>query len=391
MNNNNSIFQRLDYTLIFLVFLLFCCSLLAINAAPPDPSAPGTNYVKKQIFWYVFSAIVGFLIAVLDYERLRMVHWFLYGFGILLLLGLTAASHGVPVPFAHASHGAWSWYRLPGLGQIQPSEFMKVFLILSLGQVVTSHNETYTVKSLREDFLLLGKIILVSAVPLLLILIQPDLGTALIMMSIIAAIIIVSGINWRIIVGIFSLIVLGLGGFIVCFLYAPHLISFILESHQVDRFYGWLWPYEYSNEQGYQLINSLNAIGSGQLFGHGGLKSSGIYLPEGQNDFIFASIAGSFGFIGAAIVVTLLFLLIYRIVHAAIATKDPFGSYICTGIIGMITFQIFENIGMTIQVMPITGITLPFLSYGGSSLLTCMASIGLVLSIQARTKLYMFD
>ncbi|MFC7394109.1 FtsW/RodA/SpoVE family cell cycle protein [Scopulibacillus cellulosilyticus] len=389
-NNNNSIFQRLDYTLIFLVFLLFCCSVLAIHAAPPDPSSPGTDFTKQQVFWYIISAVVAFLITLFDYERLRLIHWFLYGFGLLLLLGLTAASHGVPVPFATASHGAWSWYRFPGLGQIQPSEFMKIFLILSLGHVVTKHNETYTSKSIREDFLLLGKIILVSALPLLLILIQPDLGTALVMISIVAGVVIVSGISWRIILGLFLLVILGIGAIAVCFIYAPNLIHFILESHQVDRFYGWLWPYDYSNEQGYQLINSLNTIGSGQLYGHG-LKSSGIYLPEGENDFIFATIAGSFGFVGAAIVVTLLFLLIYRIVHAAIATNDSFASYICTGIIGMITFQVFENIGMTIQVMPITGITLPFLSYGGSSLLTSLASIGLVLSIQARTRQYMFD
>ncbi|WKB35036.1 FtsW/RodA/SpoVE family cell cycle protein [Terrilactibacillus sp. S3-3] len=265
---------------------------------------------------------------------------------------------------------------------------MKLFLIFSLGATIEKHNEMYPVRGVHEDLLLLGKIALISLPPLGLIFIQPDLGTALVMFSIIVAVTLVSGIRWQFVATMFSAIALGLAVFFISWFKFPWLVDIVLKSHQKERFLAWFEPYKYTNSYGYQLINALNSIGSGQVFSKALDKS--ISFPEAYNDFIFAVIGGSFGFIGAATVITLFFLMIYRIVHAAIETHDPFGSYVCTGIIGMFMFQVFENIGMTIQVMPVTGITLPFISYGGSSLLTSMISIGLVLSIQSRTRKYMF-
>lgn len=392
MDNRDSILSKLDYTLIFIVFLLFCSSLLAIHNAPLDPAIADINFVKKQAIWYVISTIAACLVIFFDYERLKNLHWFLYAFGLLLLLGLTAAKFGLPVPFVddHGTKGAFSWYTLPGIGSIQPSEFMKIFLTLSLSQVIVKHNDHYQIKELREDFLLLGKLALVSLPPFMIVLIQPDLGTALVLFAIIVSLIVVSGIRWRLILTLFLLAVLGLVFLVISWFKFPSIIGLVLKSHQVDRFYGWFAPEKYSNKEGYQLIKSLHTIGPGQLYGSG-LGNNSVFLPEAHTDFIFSVIAGAFGFVGASVVISLFFLLVYRMIHAAIGTHDTFGTYICTGIIGMITFQVFENIGMTIQVMPITGITLPFLSYGGSSLLTSMVAIGLILSIQARTRKYMFD
>lgn len=392
MTKEQTMLSRIDYTLIFIVFLLFCVSVIAIHSAPLDPSLQGINFVAKQIEWYVIGSIAVVLLMLVDYDRFRQIHWYLYGFGIFLLLGLTVTQLGVvSIPFATSDKGAFSWYTLPGIGSVQPSEFMKIFLVISLSHTIAKHNELYQSKTWRDDFSLLGKVALVSLVPLGLIFIQPDLGTTMVMVAMILSMLAVSGIRWRLIFSIFGAIILGIISLI--YMYFHHrtfITTYVLKPHQLNRFYGWLLPYQYSNDQGFQLIKSLDNIGTGQLYGNGILHLP-VFLPEAHTDFIFTVIAGTFGFIGASVVISLFFLLIYRMIHTALATHDPFGSYISTGIIGMIMFQVFQNIGMTIQVMPITGITLPFLSYGGSSLLTNLLSVGLILNIRSRTKNYMFD
>ncbi|MGV3467347.1 MAG: FtsW/RodA/SpoVE family cell cycle protein [Heyndrickxia sp.] len=386
---NDTILSKLDYTLIFIVFLLFCASLLAIHSAPLTPDLKGSHFVLRQFIWYIIGSLVAIGVFVMDYDRLKALSWIFYYILLVLLLGLLAAKHGVPVPFAHESHGAFSWYQLPAIGQIQPSEFMKITLILLIGRLIVEHHEKWLAKTIQDDFRLLGKIILVSIVPLGLVLLQPDLGTALVIMAIIASMVLVSGIRWRLIAGLFLATVLGILLLVVSYFYVPSVVNIVLQKHQLDRFYGWLAPYKYSNNEGFQLINSLNAVGSGKLYGVG-VGNQNVFLPESYNDFVFSVVCNAFGFVGAAILIALFFLLIYRIIYSAIRTHDPYGSYVCTGITGMLTFTIFQNIGMTIQVMPITGIPLPFISYGGSSLLSNMIAIGLVLSIQARTRKYMF-
>lgn len=391
MDHSESLVSKIDYTLLFIVFILALCSLMAIYKAPIPNSLGGNHYfLMHQFFWYMVGFIVTLLFFFIDYERLKSIIWIFYGILMALLLGLIAYAHGIPVPLARASHGAVSWYHLPGLGDIQPAEFMKIALILTIGKIILDHNAALETRQLTDDVKLLGKIAAASLPPIFLILIQPDLGTVMLLVATILSMILVSGIRWRVLVSLFFLIILGLAGLVVAYFKAPFLIHFLLKSHQLDRFYGWLAPYKYSNSEGYQLINAMSAIGSGQLYGKG-LSHTMPYLPEGYNDFIFSVIGSEFGFIGSSLLIAIFFILIYRIIHAGLKTHDPFGSYICTGIIGMITFTIFENIGMTIQVMPITGVPLPFISYGGSSLLVNMMSIGLVLSIKARARKYMFN
>ena len=151
----------------------------------------------------------------------------------------------------------------------------------------------------------------------------------------------------------------------------------------------WLDPYTYASTDGYHLITSLNAIGSGEIFGKGYLNRE-VYVAEGHTDFIFSVIGEEWGFLGASIVICLYFLLIYHLTKTTLLLKDPFATYVCAGIIAMITFHVFENIGMTIQLLPITGIPLPFISYGGSSLMGNALAIGLVFSMRFHYRTYMF-
>lgn len=386
---NRDSLNKVDIGLFFIVFALACISCVALYYAPVDTGGGGIKSVKLQVIWYIISSIALVLIMAFGYDRLKRMHWILYGIGLFMLFGLILAKHGIPVPLAEQLNGAWSWYKLPGIGNIQPSEFMKLFLIISLATTIDKHNELYPIRGAHEDLLLLGKIFLVSVPPFLLINMQPDLGSALVVFSIILATILVSGVSWKYIAGLMALIVSALTFLTVSWFKFPAIINLVLQAHQKERFIAWTSPYQYQNQEGYQLVQSLNSIGSGQFFNHS--FNSSISLPEAYADFIFSVIGGTFGFVGSVTVIVLFFVMIQRIIRTAVSTHDPFGTYICAGVVGMIMFQVFENIGMTIQVMPITGITLPFLSYGGSSLLSSMLCIGLVQSIRMQSQSLMFS
>lgn len=383
-------YQKIDVALVLIVLLLGTVSLFAIYSIQPSLPAKlqNVNFVGKQVVWYIigFSAIG--VTMIIDFDRFKNFSWYLYGFGLILLLGLEILG---PSKIAPEINGAISWYVLPVLGNFQPAELMKIFLIILLSQIIAKHNEIYPDnRTIREDFVLLGKLVGTTMVPLLLILKQPDLGTAIVIAAILGSLLLVSGIRWRILLGLVASAIAGIGLLVFIYLKNPEFITdYILEEHQMNRFYGWLAPHEFSSNYGFQLVKALLAIGSGQMQGKG-LMQGQVYFPEAHTDFIFAVIGEQFGFIGASIVISLFFLLIYRMIHTALESHDPYGSYLCTGVIGMITFQVFQNIGMTIQLMPITGITLPFISYGGSSLLTSMIAVGIVLNVRSRTRKYMF-
>ncbi|BDG48368.1 MULTISPECIES: FtsW/RodA/SpoVE family cell cycle protein [Parageobacillus] len=379
--------SKLDYNLLFILFLMAIVSAIAIHSAEvtlPE-KLQNVNFAYKQLQWYAIGAGVIALTMIIDYDRFFQIAWYLYGFGMLLLLGLE-----LNVPGTVTIKGATSWYKLPG-GNFQPSELMKIFMIIVLSRIIVNHREKYPEPTMKDDFRLLGKITLTLLPPLILLMKQPDLGMSMVFVAITGSLVLVSGIRWRIIFGIVfsALMVVAILVFIF-FRFPDFFHKYILEDYQLNRFYGWLAPYEYSNEQGFQLIRSLLAIGSGELYGKG-LGNLQVYLPEAHTDFIFGVISEQFGFIGASIVISLFFLLVYRMVHIALESNDLYGSYLCAGVIGMITFQVFQNVGMTIGLLPITGLPLPFISYGGSSLATYMLAIGLVLNVHSRTKKFMFS
>jgi rod shape determining protein RodA len=387
---NFSPLQKIDYNLLFLLFLFICISCLAIYSAQIIGQYD-ENFVIKQLIWYFLGGIVIVGTMVLDFDQYRKLTWYLYGFGILLLIGIVV----IPIinpesDFVPYINGARSWYNIK-IMSFQPSEVMKVALIIALSHTITTHNETYVNRTVRDDFMLLGKVIFISAIPLLLVLKQPDLGTSLVFLAIIGSLLLVSGIRWRIIFSLFIGFVLFVIGLVyIYFNYQKFFLEHILSGYRLQRFYGWLTPYEFESSYGLQLIHSLRGIGSGQLYGKG-FTGGTINIPEAQTDFIFAIIGEEFGFIGGSIVIAIFFLLIYRIIHIALESNEPFGSYICAGVTGMITFQVFQNIGMAIGLLPITGIPLPFISYGGSSILASMISLGLILNVRSRTRKFMFD
>ncbi|WP_026092417.1 FtsW/RodA/SpoVE family cell cycle protein [Calidifontibacillus oryziterrae] len=391
MEKEKTPYQQIDVALIMIVILLGVVSLIAIYSIQPSLPAKlqNINFVAKQIQWYVIGFVAIVVTMIIDFDRFKNFSWYLYGLGILLLVGLEVFEG---TDLAPVKNGAVSWYDLPFIGNFQPAELMKIFLIILLSKIIAKHNEIHpTNRTVKDDLYLVGKLLGVSIIPLALILRQPDLGTSIVLAAIIGSLLLVSGIRWRVLFGMVSTVIAFIGVLVFIYFKNPDFIlTYILKKHQMDRFYGWLAPHEFASSYGFQLIKSLVAIGSGQLEGKG-LMNGQVYFPEAHTDFIFAVIGEQFGFIGASIVISLYFLLIYRMIHTALESHDPYGSYLCTGVIGMITFQVFQNIGMTVQLMPITGLTLPFISYGGSSLLTSMIAIGIVLNVRSRTKKYMFS
>jgi rod shape determining protein RodA len=392
----NTTKNNIDYTLISIVLLLGLVSVFTIATVQPTLTGilEGENFLLKQIIWYVGGSFIIALIMQIDYDRFRQLTWILYSVGVIMLILIFLRKFfGILPSIIPEIKGAYSWFKFPLLGTLQPAEFMKVILILALAHVMYAHSQKIVKQTIKSDLWLLGKILLLSLPPMGLIVVQPDLGGFLVLTAIVSAMILVSGIRWKL---IFSILLIGIGilaAIIAAYFIFPDSVAEFLDEtifkHVSGRFYGWLNPEQYS-DSGFQLIRAMMAIGSGQLFGKG-IEIMQVNVPERHTDMIFTAIAEQFGFIGSSIVVTLFFLLIYRLIHIAIQSNDSYGSYIVTGIVGMFAYQIFQNIGMSIQLLPITGLPLPFLSYGGSSTLTNLIAIGLVLNIHSRTKKYMFE
>lgn len=383
---------NIDYALLFILILLGMISVFTLYIIEPNLPAKydGSNFFIKQFLWYLAGGMIIFAVMLIDYDRFHQITWILYGLGMVSLLMLFA---GFPPGIVHEANGAVSWFKFPVVGTIQPGEFMKVILVITLAHVIVRHNNRYFNKTFKSDLGLLGKILLISIPPMALIAVQPDLGGLLVLAAITGSMILISGIKWQI---LFSILFVAAGtvllAIVLWYLFPGPVANFLEESvfgHVSSRFTGWLNPAK-NYDEGYQLILAMMAIGSGQLFGKG-ISNMEVYVPERHTDMIFTAISEQFGFIGSSIVVALFFLLIYRLIHIALLSNDNYGSYLVTGMIGMFAYQIFQNIGMSIQLLPITGLPLPFLSYGGSSTITYMLAIGIVLNVHSRTKEYMFS
>lgn len=387
MTTDNYSTSKLDFNLLFILFLLFIASCVSIYSAQ-STGQYGENFLLKQIVWYGIGAGIIAAVITLDSDQLKKLAWYVYGLGLLLLAFLIIAPQGI----APVINGAKSWYRVPGLGSLQPSEFVKVFLILALSKIIEDHHEKNQIKTIQTDFWLLIKIGLVTGVPLLLVMQQPDLGTSLVFIAIMLGMIFISGVTWKILVPIFTFGTALVSTIFYFVLWKPEVLEKYLgvKEYQFGRIYSWIDPYNYSSTSGYHLTKSLLAIGSGETSGKG-FGTREVYLPESHTDFIFSIVGEEFGFIGASILISLFFLLIYHITRVGMETKNQFYTYICVGVISMITFHVFQNIGMTIGLLPITGIPLPFISYGGSSLMGNMLAISLIFSIRYHHKKYMFS
>ncbi len=373
---NFNILTRIDWTLIFIILILATISILTIKSAMTSEQYT-TNFAERQILFYLFGFFIAFVLMVIPFHFYKDYIWGIYAFGVLSLLFLHFSPFESLTPIIN---GAKSWYQF-GFFSIQPSEFMKIIYIMALAYVISQHNKYKIDDELSLDVKLIGKMIVVSILPMVLTLWQNDLGTTLVMLAIFFGMVLVSGISWWLILPVvFIVSTVGIS-LILGIIYRPDLIDKLgVHAYQFDRIYSWLQPEKYLSDSGFQLMNSLISIGSGGVTGRGYMDGI-IYIPENHTDFIFTIVGEEFGFIGTTLVIIVLFALLLRLFKISLLTHDSFGGYFIVGFLTLLFFHIFQNIGMTIQVVPITGIPLPFLSYGGSGLWANMVGIGIVLSI----------
>ncbi|MTM35768.1 FtsW/RodA/SpoVE family cell cycle protein, partial [Turicibacter sanguinis] len=380
-------FKILFYNPIIVYLLLIIgISLVAITSSAPltEIQYGASDYAMRQGLFYGIGFILTFIIIIIGTDRIRALRWWLYGFVMILLFGLFIHEKGIMnVPFAKNINGATCWYILPGIGTLQPSEFMKIALALVVADIIQKHNEFYPhlKRTVKTDFLLLLKIGAAIVPPAFLIFEQPDSGVTMIILFFVALMIFSSGIKWRYIFIVGSIAMVGITIFILAVGVFPDFLTNVLgiQAYKLSRFFGWFDPFGTIQGAGNQLAKGLLAIGSGHLIGNG-FQSLTTYFPEAHTDFIFAVIGMDFGLIGTLITVILCGLFDFEILNTATLNRGHYNSYLCVGIFGMLFFQQIQNIGMTIGMLPITGVTLPFISYGGSSLLSYMILFGLILS-----------
>jgi rod shape determining protein RodA len=331
-------------------------------------SAP---FLKTQIFAFALGLVALFVLIMIDYDIYGSFYLPIYGISLLLL---------IYVLINPVSASEWgdvrSWVAI-GPIVFQPSEVAKFGLIISLSKFIDLNKD-----NINEPSVLL-KVLAFAFFPVALIMLQPDLGTSLVFIFFIAVMIFAAGIDYRyvriiMIIGI-VLLIIGLGAFF--YMMRDYTLG---ENYQMDRIVTFFYPELDPEDTGYQVIQSKTAIGSGMLFGRGlykGVQNQLGYLPTKETDFIFAVIGEEFGLAGGFIFLLLYAVLLYRLLRIAKRAANLFGSLIATGITAMLFFHIFENIGMTMGVMHVTGIPLPFISYGGTFMLVNMISIGLALSV----------
>lgn len=366
--------------------LLAIISIATIYSTTHLTANSGIGATVMQIIWYVVGAVAIVVIMQFDSEQLWKLAPIAYGFGLFLLV-LVLFFYDRPTEL---STGAKSWFKIGPL-TFQPSEIMKIAFILMLARVVTKHNGDYPTHYPKADFLLIGKIILTSIPPLVLVMLQNDLGSTLVFIAIIIGLMLISGVTWKIILPLFSGVAALGGTLLVLVVYnRDFLLRLGFKPYQFSRIDSWLNPYGDSGDTSYQLIQSIKAIGSGKMFGKG-FGTSEVYVPVRESDMIFSTIGENFGFLGSCILIFIYFLLIYQMIRICFDTKNEFYAYIATGVIMMILFHVFENVGMSIGLLPLTGIPLPFISQGGTALLGNMMGVGLIMSMRYHYRSYMFS
>ncbi|MFC4771042.1 FtsW/RodA/SpoVE family cell cycle protein [Enterococcus hermanniensis] len=376
--NNDS---RIDYGVILPVFILCLVGMLSLYVAlTHDPRDPNIfrNMVMQGV-WYLVGALAVGIIIHFDAKLLWRITPFLYVIGLAVMLALLKYYD----PTLAASTGSKNWFKIGSL-TFQPAELMKIAYILMMALIITKHSVAHKVRSLKSDFGLIFKMVLVSIPVFGLVLAQKDFGTMLVFLAIFAGMFLMSGISWLIIVPVIVAAVV-LGGsviFLVTTDAGRELLTHVgFKNYQFARIDSWIDPFHDPQGKSFQLAHSLMAIGSGGMLGTG-YNVSHVYVPVRESDMIFTVIGENFGFVGGAFVILLYFILIYRMIRLCFDMNNEFYAYIASGIVMMMLFHVFENIGANIGLLPLTGIPLPFISQGGSSILGNMIGIGLILSMR---------
>ena len=364
----NSVLRQMDWLLVVVVSGLSAIGVVLVwSATQPSLLAAGEDprtYLKKQLLWAVIGLILMFAMSFIDSRQLRSWTPVAYGATLLALLAVLTPHIGADI------NGARAWINLPGGFQIEPSEFAKVALVLVIASVFSQARGA--TPGLRQVLLALA-----AAAPLMaLVAIEPALGVALVLVAVTATMIVLSGTKLRIVAGLTAIV-----GAAVALAGGSHL----LKSYQLARFTSFLHPSADLAGAGYNAAQAKIAVGSGGMFGTGlfhGQIVAGNFVPAQQTDFIFTVAGEELGFVGTITIVVLLGIVILRALRIASRADDLFGMLVASGIAIWFAFQSFVNIGMTIGITPITGLPLPFLSYGGSAVFADMIAIGLLQSVR---------
>ncbi|MDR1619539.1 MAG: rod shape-determining protein RodA [Clostridiales bacterium] len=324
------------------------------------------EFIQRQIVNFLVGVAAMLVMLVIDYNMYKMVIRYVYIANILLLALLLLLQD--------SSRGVMGWFNF-GVRAFQPSELCKVTLTVMLAQAASNMVErTGGIKSIKDLAIILGYF----AAPFILVLLQPDFGTAVVFLAILVCILFISKLSWKYVFSLVTLVAAML----------PLSYFYLFTDDQKNRINVFLDPELDPQGAGLHVLRSKEAIGSGQMYGKGyfteGTLAQLKFVPERQTDFIFSGVGEGFGFVGGTVLIVVYFVLIFRWLWVGLRAKDHFGTCIAVGAAGMLLAHVFENIGMTIGLMPVTGIPLPFMSYGGSNLLTNMMAVGMALNVWMR-------
>ena len=367
----SSVLSGFDPVLTGAVAALLVIGTLLVYAATRDWYASNgldpQYYLKRHVINIVIGLALAWGTTIIDYRLLRAYTPYIWGLGVFGLLFVLIPGVGSEV------NGAKAWIRLPAGLQIQPAEIAKISIIIGIAMLLSERTHNNDAPSHQDVLKALG----VAAIPILLILAQPDMGTVLIISASVVTMLAVSGAPTRWVVGLILLALVG--GFVA-------VKAGVISDYQVKRLQSFVDPNADSQGAGYQLRQARITVGSGGLIGTGlfnGPQTNGRFVPEQQTDFIFTVAGEELGFLGSGLIIFLLFLILMRAFAIARRSTDPYGMLVCTGVIAWFASQIFENIGMTLGLMPMTGVPLPFMSYGGSSMFANLIGFGLLQNVHA--------
>mgnify|MGYP002449884317 FL=1 len=365
---------KLNKSLIICVFIFMIISIVTIYSAMTYLPDYLGNLAFKQFMWYLVGFFMIIIVNKISVENIYHFNWYIYITSILLLAILLVI--GEPI------NGSKCWFTIPKIGSIQPSEFAKISLILTVS-IITENwaKKIRKVPTLKEEIILLAKIFIIWLIPSFLTFLEPDTGAVFIYSIIVIAILFVSPLRKRWFILAMILIGIGLGSFLFLYFLKKDIFVNIFGTelfYRIDRLLDW------KNGTGMQLENSLTSIGSSSILGHGYNKTP-VYFPESGTDFIFAVYASNFGLLGSIFLIMIILYFDITIIKIVKNASNITEKFTAVGILGILVYQQIQNIGMTLGILPITGITLPFISYGGSSLLSYMLMIGILLNIHNDT------
>lgn len=364
---------KVDPYILIILILFAIISVVTISSAEKLLTNDMSGLFIKQILWYGIGFVLAYFIMFIGNDFIYKNIWIFYGIGVLLLFLLLI--FGTPI------NNAKCWFTIPKIGTFQPSEFMKIILIITLATMIHKFAEDNPNPSVKEEFFFLIRVGIMVLIPSVLTFLEPDTGVVLIYLIITFVMLFISGIRYRWFAIAFGILGIFIASVLVVYFINNDLFIKIFGTDfflRVDRLLDW------SDKSGFQLENGMSAIGAGGMIGTG-LGNTPVYFPEPQTDFIFAVFASNFGFFGTTILLGLILLFDIRIIMIALKNDNNIHKYVVAGIMGMLIYQQIQNIGMTVGIMPITGITLPFISYGGSSLLSYMIMAGIIFNISNET------